>query len=277
MSKIGTGEGAQAYGHGLYFAENKGVAGGYRKRLSNLDQDSAIEGVRALKPARTESTAARVVGAFGNQKYLGSDDLKRIGIEPEDVGFEDAADEIATDNLVRRNFGADDYIKGVDVDGQPADVYRFRDGSAIADIGGEYKAINLDEGHLYEVDIPDEAIGKMLDWDAPLSEQPESVQRAIKESEWYRQAKQIANDRPNDWYLDPDEKTGKSLYQYIQSGFDGESGRSPEAASNLLNELGIPGIRYLDGGSRGAGEGTRNMVLFDESLAAIRSRNGNKP
>jgi hypothetical protein len=25
-SKIGTGEGAQAYGHGLYFAENEGVA-----------------------------------------------------------------------------------------------------------------------------------------------------------------------------------------------------------------------------------------------------------
>ena len=27
---IGTGEGAQAYGHGLYFAENEGVARGYR-------------------------------------------------------------------------------------------------------------------------------------------------------------------------------------------------------------------------------------------------------
>ena len=26
MSKIGTGEGAQAYGHGLYFAENENVA-----------------------------------------------------------------------------------------------------------------------------------------------------------------------------------------------------------------------------------------------------------
>ena len=30
LSKIGTGEGAQAYGHGLYFAENEGVAKGYR-------------------------------------------------------------------------------------------------------------------------------------------------------------------------------------------------------------------------------------------------------
>ncbi len=34
LSKIGTGEGAQAYGHGLYFAENEGVAKGYRDTLS---------------------------------------------------------------------------------------------------------------------------------------------------------------------------------------------------------------------------------------------------
>jgi hypothetical protein len=36
MSKIGTGEGAQAYGHGLYFAENPGVAKDYQKKLGNL-------------------------------------------------------------------------------------------------------------------------------------------------------------------------------------------------------------------------------------------------
>src|SRR5580765_7610443 len=34
LSKIGTGEGAQAYGHGLYFAENEGVAKGYRDALT---------------------------------------------------------------------------------------------------------------------------------------------------------------------------------------------------------------------------------------------------
>lgn len=41
MSKIGTGEGAQAYGHGLYFAEKEGVARQYRDNLStyNLIQD----------------------------------------------------------------------------------------------------------------------------------------------------------------------------------------------------------------------------------------------
>jgi hypothetical protein len=35
ISKIGTGEGAQAYGYGLYFAENEKVARGYRDALTN--------------------------------------------------------------------------------------------------------------------------------------------------------------------------------------------------------------------------------------------------
>ena len=33
MSKIGTGEGAQAYGHGLYFAESPAVAKDYKTKL----------------------------------------------------------------------------------------------------------------------------------------------------------------------------------------------------------------------------------------------------
>jgi hypothetical protein len=37
LSKIGTGEGAQAYGHGLYFAEKEGVAKSYRDALAKAD------------------------------------------------------------------------------------------------------------------------------------------------------------------------------------------------------------------------------------------------
>ena len=37
-SKIGTGEGSQAYGHGLYLAESPDVANGYKSTLSGLDQ-----------------------------------------------------------------------------------------------------------------------------------------------------------------------------------------------------------------------------------------------
>jgi hypothetical protein len=47
-------------------------------------------------------------------------------------------------------------------------------------------------------------------------------------------------------------------------------------ASNRLRELGIPGIRYLDQGSRGTGVGTSNFVVFpgEEELLRILSVNG---
>jgi hypothetical protein len=44
----------------------------------------------------------------------------------------------------------------------------------------------------------------------------------------------------------------------------------------MLRDAGIPGIRYLDGGSRGAGQGSSNFVVFpgQESLLNILERNG---
>ena len=43
---------------------------------------------------------------------------------------------------------------------------------------------------------------------------------------------------------------------------------APEG-SHKLREQGIPGIKYLDQGSRGKGDGTRNYVVFDENLINI--------
>ncbi|WP_434127511.1 hypothetical protein, partial [Enterococcus faecium] len=37
LDKIGTGEGAQAYGHGLYFADAEDVARGYRDRIAGAN------------------------------------------------------------------------------------------------------------------------------------------------------------------------------------------------------------------------------------------------
>ena len=40
MDSIGTGEGAQAYGHGLYFADSRGVAENYRDTLTSISNDA---------------------------------------------------------------------------------------------------------------------------------------------------------------------------------------------------------------------------------------------
>jgi hypothetical protein len=44
--------------------------------------------------------------------------------------------------------------------------------------------------------------------------------------------------------------------------------------SNALNESGIPGIRYLDQGSRAGGQGSANYVLFNPEMIEILRRYG---
>lgn len=45
INKVGTGEGAQAYGHGMYFAENPSVATQYRNILSKPEFTKNAEGM----------------------------------------------------------------------------------------------------------------------------------------------------------------------------------------------------------------------------------------
>jgi hypothetical protein len=117
------------------------------------------------------------------------------------------------------------------------------------------------EGNLYKVDLPDEAIARMLDWDKPLSQQAQSeaVKRAL------------------------DGRYGAGTFEsFVNSGggaadlvrnFD-DVGRW--GVESLLRRQGIPGIRYLDGGSRGAGQGSSNFVVFpgEENILRILERNG---
>src|SRR5262249_41915763 len=42
-----------------------------------------------------------------------------------------------------------------------------------------------------------------------------------------------------------------------------------EGGTEELRKAGIPGIKYLDQGSRAAGEGSRNYVVFDDKLIDI--------
>ena len=45
-------------------------------------------------------------------------------------------------------------------------------------------------------------------------------------------------------------------------------------ASDRLREAGIPGIKYLDEGSRGVGQGTSNYVLFRDDIIDIVKKYG---
>ena len=105
---------------------------------------------------------------------------------------------------------------------------------------------------MYEVNI-DADPDHMLDWDKPLSEQSQHVQDALA----------------NSWMAHPVDhahQTGAQIY-HSQS-------LSPEETAAALRDAGIPGIRYLDQGSRGKGEGTSNYVVFNPDTIAILRKYG---
>ena len=195
-SKIGTGEGAQAYGHGLYFAESRDVAKNYTdfvKRVTPLD----------LKDARSLLLEMK------------TDNFRRY--KPEQIAAQERVVQNMTDIIENKS--------------------------------------------LYKVDIPDEVIAKMLDWDKPISQQHQHVQKAI------------AGISPHG---SPDvvftaNQTGSDVVGKLNSKLGSQA-----AVSNALRQVGISGVRYLDGNSRTANQGTSNFVLFpgNDGMLNIVERNG---
>jgi hypothetical protein len=101
-------------------------------------------------------------------------------------------------------------------------------------------------GSLYKADLPDEMIDRMLDWDKPLSEQPESVQTILKNLA-KKDAEKYGEGGGLDYYMgDPDSYDGESVYRYLAEQQD-----SQVNTSEYFKNLGIPGIKYMDEGSRG--------------------------
>jgi hypothetical protein len=232
-SKIGTGEGAQAYGHGLYLADAPDVAKEYQKRLSN----DYIAADGTSKSYGTVFQAAMDAAQNSGSRITKHPDQARA-VAGQLQAWVDAGKKAET------------YLKHHDVYPELRPAYEAA--------ANAFAGVSANKGNLYKVDLPDTAIAKMLDWDKPLSQQAPEVQKAIKT---YKGA---------DWWLiNKDRVTGAKLTREIQGG-------KPAEFSSALTDMGVPGIRYLDGGSRGAGTGTSNYVVFpgEEHLLKILERNG---
>ena len=244
-SKIGTGEGAQAFGHGLYFAENPAVAKTYR--LDNQRGDFYV---------KTPTGDSHHVLYDEIDR---SDFLKNVADITENLrvaGLPEVRDDLVEQALERLGAANGDLNKALrDL---PESQREIRDifEKLTAEPGGS----------LLEVDIPDEAIERMLDWDKPLSEQPEIV-AAMPEN---------IQARIRSWQssFGAENVKGENLYDGIIADEVGKGGfgARPEQSA-FLNERGIPGIKYFDGNSRTAGEGTRNIVVFDDTLPTIKNDN----
>jgi len=206
LAKVGTGEGSQAYGDGMYFGQARGTGEAYKRML--------VE-----NPTFLETKTGKII----DQKSPEYADL----IE-------------RRDRMQRNGYGAD-----------------FE------------KKYKTQEGYLYKVDIPDEQVPLMLDWDKPLNKQTQEVQIALAKYD-----PDLYDRNGNDYDAN---ELGQMIYNRI-AGKENIKNPGPETgnrkASLKLSELGISGIRYLDEGSRGGTEkGTSNFVVFKPETVKILEKN----
>lgn len=227
-SKIGTGEGAQAYGHGLYLADSPDVARYYKSAGTDASMFVPVRSIR--DPAQMAATALERAG--GDMRHAQA--------------------------VLAQNAQSGDITAG-------AALQLLKQRAALPE--SKYA------GNLYKVDLPDDAIAKMLDFDKSLSQQPAAAKH-FKEMHELNGGQGYINSNGTYTALgvgSTDELTGKDLVNFLVKMGGGQTD-----ASAILRQQGIPGIRYLDGGSRGAGQGTSNYVVFpgNESLLTILERNG---
>jgi len=200
-SKIGTGEGNQAYGHGIYVAENPKVAEGYKETLKSKQFSKIVQKGRNEYDVVTPDGQLLAKGVYLGQAHKAKD------------------------------------------------------------------AFDTNVGSVYKVDLPDENIAQMIDWDKPLSKQPKNVQEALKGIE-----KKLPSIPDFDLkkYMDAD-PLASTWHNVINRDLQVEQ---PEISA-LLAKRGIPGIKYLDQGSRETPSSTRNFVVFPgkEQLLRIQDIN----
>ena len=236
MQKIGTGEGNMAYGWGAYTAESMEVANTYRKGLKHRDF------INKVRNAYDE----------GYDPQEAEEALMNAGLDEKEMALVKA--------LQKEDWWGFDYPhQAVNAALKEPDSFEY---------GEETDNAIKNFGNLYEFNILADKENDFLDWNKPLSEQNENVQRKCEHA---------YSDRYSDSPLAPmpfkdmrknygTEPNGSYIYHSV--------GNDPKDSSLRLLKHGIKGIKYLDQGSRGVGEGTYNYVIFDPKIIQIVAKNG---
>lgn len=260
-SKIGSGEGNQAYGRGLYFAGHEPVSEWYRHQLATR-QDPVLKKYKLQEVGHTIGAQLSDVGGDAAQlaaQYAAKrDELIRNG-----------PDDKATANMI------DEYGRRMRYLADP----------------------KRSKGHMYQVGMevnPEH----LLDYSAPFSQQTGHVQERVggpMEQSARQQAEQIEKllnrppeDRSRLQRKYPQHAGSRaalegrllSLRQTGHTSFPGseiyqrmglpakDRVEAAVRASQRLKDMGVPGLHYPDAGSRAPGQKvSKNYVMFgDEPL-----------
>ena len=276
LHRIGTGEGAQSYGWGIYFAEERAVAEGYRARLSDDYTDALAEELHVSSDYTVDDLES-AWGEYLDELPPAAQDFMRELRANDWLGFDSAWDAITAGlnlALYKRRYGNEL------TDGMEAAAERYRQESGARNAG-----------QVYKVDVPEK--DDLLRYDG--KEQSAQVQKILEDNhllprlddyranydaetgtwrvKYYGEAPGIENRESDDaqrersaldvrkeaWLAD--QKKGKDIYRALVQQYG-----SPKMASIVLNSMGIPGLYYADGFSRGKKGGTSNFVIWDDAL-----------
>lgn len=146
-SKIGSGAGAQRYGHGIYTSEAPQFADMFaiRKKLPDVEGIASQNGLQLSRDAQVELIRQSTRDSMGKPTKGDS-----------------YIDPVAA---VRK-------LQSVNIEARQMPAEKLQ--NTIREFQDQNKA------YLYKADLPDEKVAKMLDWEKPLSEQHPDVRAALK-------------------------------------------------------------------------------------------------
>ena len=209
MSKIGTGEGTQMEGRGLYFGEQEDVARFYRE---STPKEELARILRAAQPDLRPEQQRRLVEDIA--EIVKSEGVAALDEYDPPRGFENAWN---------------------------AAVPHVKNRGGLT-------------GHMYEVDIAAEP-DQFIDLNRTIGEQSAAIRDALH---------RVGRDPDVAVPRVADDMKPRDLRAILKS----------EDGVNKLRAHGVAGIRYLDGNSAMAGEGSSNYVVFDDSLVKILRKYG---
>lgn len=284
-SRIGTGEGNQAYGHGLYFSSSREVAEWYRKVLSKAHW--TYDGVKIYSIATLNDLSGYNVG--DNRPDISYyDEIYAPQVAPYILNFVEKPGKVTRVHINKSLKNIDRAIESTrkNIEQYPPALKKIKEKDeklilayqAVAEFIKKYidpKKFVFKGGYLYHVEIPEEE--DYLLWDKPLSENPRKIQDALADDQYLKAyvdksnaSKEALNKKYPERLTHPilskfakkiqsvDSLRGKVIYESLTSHF-----RNPELTSNYLLSLGILGIKYM-------GERHFNYVVFDDSKINIK-------
>lgn len=294
LNFIGTGEGAQAFGWGIYVTEREGVARDYAEKLGTPSDYTppnpgyAADGMddEYGNPYTYNSIykAVKAAEEFYNHNVDWMDDdavRDKIGrlvleisnqLEVQEEEIEMPSFDEITEWVENSLQGEDSYIYYKEGEwGITTDVSEISSNVKFSYLEKDYlpdwimwvDEFNAPEGssrNLYTVSVWDNHTEDVIDWEGKITEQQESkiVEQAHKEKmPAIREALRVGRQVGN-YY-------GKDAYRDIATLL-----KSPKAASEFLLRAGIDGIKYpVNALSGGKGEKGYNYVVFDANQISI--------